>query len=189
MHNCEQYRSIYREADANLHANNFAVSIETAGLGPGRWRRRQLRAIQDLLLWIEEETNGAVPLEAIRDPYGDGVGYHVQFGAPGPWTPVAKSCPGPKRIKQFWDVLVPWMRSNPREEDMLSPKDWDREDWEAIDRHLGPKIARRVWNEPLRVPSQLVGARKRTARLIMYQLMQYGWATRTWQEENEDEPT
>jgi hypothetical protein len=29
------------------------------------------------------------------------------FGAPGPWTPVAKTCPGRARIRQFNEVLLP----------------------------------------------------------------------------------
>jgi hypothetical protein len=44
---------------------------------------------------------------------GAGVGYHTLFGAPGAWTPVAKSCPGPKRKVQFHDWLVPWMKDQP----------------------------------------------------------------------------
>ena len=47
------------------------------------------------------------------------------FGAPGPWTPVAKSCPGPNRIKQFNNILVPWfkMATTPGQEDDMSAQD------------------------------------------------------------------
>ena len=40
-------------------------------------------------------------------PAGSGIGWHVMFGAPGPWTPVAKSCPGPARVAQARDEIIP----------------------------------------------------------------------------------
>lgn len=109
----EQYRSIYFQADANHKANDFAVSIETQGLGAGVWNEKQIAAIKELLLWLNKEAG--IPLRKVDAWNGSGVGYHVQFGAPGQWTPVAKSCPGPERIKQYATVLVPWMDevSNP----------------------------------------------------------------------------
>jgi len=105
----EQYRDIYHQADANHRANDFAVSIETQGYGDGEWTDEQLATIKRLLQWLHDEAG--IPLQRCERWDGGGVGYHVQFGAPGPWTPVAKSCPGPKRIAQFDHVLVPWMKS------------------------------------------------------------------------------
>lgn len=104
----EQYRSIYWQADANLDANDFAVSIETQGYGAGRWNDKQLDSIKRLLLWLHDEAG--IPLRKVRRWNGSGVGYHTLFGSPSHWTPVAKSCPGPDRIRQFDEVLVPWMR-------------------------------------------------------------------------------
>lgn len=104
----EQYRDTDWEADANYKANGFAISIETQGWGNGKWTKRQIRAIKRLLTWLSQTHD--IPLHKIKVWDGSGVGYHVLFGAPGPWTPVAKSCPGPERIKQFNRVLVPWMR-------------------------------------------------------------------------------
>ena len=111
----EQYRDTDYQADANHQANDFAVSIETQGYGDGTWSPAQLAAIKALLKWLHDVHD--IPLEKCEVWDGRGVGYHVQFGAPGPWTPVAKSCPGPKRIQQFHQVLVPWMTalSNPVE--------------------------------------------------------------------------
>jgi hypothetical protein len=103
----EQYRDTDFEADANYRANGFAVSIETQGLASGAWTRNQVRSIKRLLRWLSR-THG-IPLRKVSSSTGSGVGYHVQFGAPGPWTPSAKSCPGPERIAQFEKVLVPWM--------------------------------------------------------------------------------
>lgn len=103
----EQYRSIYREADANYRANPFAVSIETQGFGEGEWTAAQIEGINRILSWLHVETNGAIPLAKCPTWDGAGVGYHIQFGSPGKWTPVAKACPGPSRIRQFHDVIVP----------------------------------------------------------------------------------
>lgn len=105
----EQYRSIYFQADANLKANDFAVSIETQGFGDGEWTPAQLQAIKGLLLWLNREAG--IPLRKIQRWDGSGVGYHTLFGSPSEWTPVAKSCPGPLRIRQFEMVLVPWMNA------------------------------------------------------------------------------
>lgn len=111
----QQYRDTHFEADANLKANSFLgrdgrrygfVSIETQGLDKGEWNEHQLAEIRRLLKWLAETHN--FPLQKCIDPQGPGVGYHTLFGAPGPWTPFAKTCPGPDRVRQFNNVLVPW---------------------------------------------------------------------------------
>lgn len=111
----EQYRDTGWEADANWRGNSFEVdgvlkgyvSIETQGYGNGLWAPEQLASIKELLVWLSEEHD--FPLEVPATPVSPGVGFHTLFGAPGAWTPVAKSCPGPQRIIQFRDDLVPWM--------------------------------------------------------------------------------
>ena len=105
----EQYRDTDWEADANYRANPFAVSIETEGMGEGRWTKAQVESIKALLSWLHAEHG--IPLEVCKTPFGSGVGYHTLFGAPSEWTPVSKSCPGPGRIKQFYAELVPWMNT------------------------------------------------------------------------------
>ncbi len=114
----EQYRDTRYEADANLRANSFKgsdgklygyVSIETWGLDNGTWNPAMLAEIKRLLTWLS--TTHKFPLHKCTTPTDPGVGYHVMFGAPGPWTPVAKTCPGPNRIKQFNDIIVPWMKT------------------------------------------------------------------------------
>lgn len=113
----EQYRDTAYEADANLHANSFSkngklygyVSIETQGFDKGEWNATQLDEIKKLLLWLSHTHN--FPLKRCANPTDPGVGYHVMFGAPGPWTPVAKDCPGPDRVKQYNTILVPWFKN------------------------------------------------------------------------------
>ena len=107
----EQYRDTNFEADANFHANPFAVSIETQGFGDGLWTGPQIAAIKKLLLWLHE--THTIPLVKANAWNGSGVGYHILFDE---WHPVAKSCPGPRRILQFEKSLVPWMKkvTNPK---------------------------------------------------------------------------
>jgi len=111
----EQYRNTDHEADANLNGNSFVkdgkvcglLSVETEGLGDGSWTDEQIESLKKLMLWVHETHN--VPLQVCPTWMGPGFGYHIMFGSPGPWTPSVKSCPGPKRIIQFKNVLTPWM--------------------------------------------------------------------------------
>lgn len=132
----EQYRDTAYEADANYRGNSFVrngktygfISVETQGLAAGEWTSAQLAEIKKFLLWTHK-THG-IPLRRCSAWDQAGVGYHVMFGAPGPWTPVSKSCPGPDRVKQFNNILVPWLAhaTTPVEdEDMpLTEAEWTR---------------------------------------------------------------
>lgn len=108
----ECYRDTFWQADANTDANGFAISIETQGMERGEWTPEQLASIKALILWCHQ-THG-IPLSKVKTWDGSGVGYHTQF--PGRWDKRGASCPGPDRIRQFSNVLVPWM-SNPTEKD------------------------------------------------------------------------
>lgn len=103
----EQYRDTTFEADANHTANSRAISVETQGMEGGEWTPAQVDAIKRLLTWAHHEHG--IPLQVAPRHDAPGIGYHVMFGAPGPWTPVAKSCPGPDRVRQFHRDIVPWM--------------------------------------------------------------------------------
>lgn len=98
-----------READANYRANPFAVSVETEDHGdPDHepWTDAQL----DALTWLGLECrriHPAIKLQRANTWDGAGYGYHTMFGAPSPWTPVSKTCPGRVRIQQFNDILLP----------------------------------------------------------------------------------
>lgn len=127
----QQYRDTAYEADANLKANSFLdtsdvrivrkgyVSIETQGRAAGEWNPHQLDNIKRLLKWLSETHD--FPLRVCTSPASPGIGYHVMFGAPGPWTPRAKVCPGPDRVRQFHDELVPWMARETGTEDEMTP--------------------------------------------------------------------
>jgi len=114
-----QYRDTDYEADANYKANPFATSIETQGYGPGEWTDPQIASIKDLLLWLNK-AHPAIRLQKADAWNGSGVGYHIQFGTPGWWTNVAKSCPGPDRVKQYWNDIVPWLEAGAEQEDDMN---------------------------------------------------------------------
>lgn len=116
----EQYREFDREADAQYKGNSWIgedgrrygfISVETAGLGGGRWNKRQLKAIQDFILWASVEYGFPLQTVKVARPVkvkDGGVSYHTRFDA---WSNVAgKTCPGPKRKRQFRSVLIPWMK-------------------------------------------------------------------------------
>lgn len=108
----EQYRDTDYEADAQALGNSWIasdgkrhgfLSIETEGMGPGKWTPHQIAAIKKLLL--ELAGHYGFPLRKCPGPYEAGVGYHRQFRA---WNPDSHSCPGDGRIRQFHGELMPW---------------------------------------------------------------------------------
>jgi N-acetylmuramoyl-L-alanine amidase len=99
-----------RQADANRLANAYALSIETEDDGNPDiqpWTEEQLRS----LVWLHtklRQVHPTIPNRESRscdDPAGHG--YHTKFGAPSCWTPVAKSCPGTIRKRQWTSILLP----------------------------------------------------------------------------------
>lgn len=105
-----QYRDTDWEADANYRANPFAVSIETQGTGYEEWTPEQIETILRLLHWL----NGvhSIPLRLCDTWNGAGIGWHIQFGSPGMWTPTGKICPGPRRIAQIGTTIIPALRGD-----------------------------------------------------------------------------
>lgn len=102
-----QWMDLGRQADANLNANDFAISIETSDGGdPDRpWSPKQLATLVRLGNWLADHFG--IPRHQCPAWDRSGFGWHVMFGAPGPWTPVAKTCPGPVRIRQLREIVFP----------------------------------------------------------------------------------
>lgn len=108
----EQYMDTERQADANYKANPIAMSVETEDDGDPSipWSDKQVNAIVELCRWAHQ-THG-IPLEKAKTWDGSGLGYHSQF--PDKWTPYkGKTCPGPVRIKQFNEVILPALAGEP----------------------------------------------------------------------------
>lgn len=104
----EQYMDTEVRADANLNANQFAVSIETASSSGATepWTAAQVASIIRLVDWLCT-VHPNIKRQLCDGPYGSGIGWHIMFGTPGPWTPVAKACPGPARIIQTKNIIIP----------------------------------------------------------------------------------
>jgi N-acetyl-anhydromuramyl-L-alanine amidase AmpD len=109
-------------ADANRNANRSAISIETEDRGSGRgewdpdrvwlpWTDAQLSTIVRLLEWCHQAHG--IPMDRCATPTSPGVGYHTMWGAPSPWTPVAKTCPGVARIRQFDTSIQAFLDGRP----------------------------------------------------------------------------
>jgi hypothetical protein len=93
-------------ADANGRANQRGISVETVGTGDEPFTDWQVRELIRLGRWARE-THGILPRIIPSEPEG-GFGWHVMFGAPGPWTSVpGKVCPGGRRIGQLKTVIFP----------------------------------------------------------------------------------
>jgi hypothetical protein len=119
----EQYRDTGIQADAQLDGNRFEfggrsvgfLSVETEGHGAGLWTEEQIATLKRLTRWVLD--NFDVPLRLCPAWNRPGIGYHTMFGSPGHWTPEKKTCPGPDRIKQFEDIIVPWLEAGAPEEE------------------------------------------------------------------------
>jgi hypothetical protein len=128
-----QWMDLDRQADANLNANSFAISVETSDGGdPDRpWSDRQLATLVRLGNWLADHYG--IPRRQCPAWDRSGFGWHVMFGAPGPWTPVAKTCPGPVRIRQLREVVFPAVFAGTQLEDDMPLTDTDLD---AVERRV-----------------------------------------------------
>ena len=152
--NVEQYRDSLREADANYHGNSWIKngkrygfhSVETEGLEKGEWTTAQLIALKQLIRWDAKVHN--FPLQRANAWNGTGVGYHTMWGAPSQWTPHRKTCPGPKRIRQFNSILIPWMTATVKSDKEVS-NEMTPDDWKKMEALIDKKIAdlpQKLWS-------------------------------------------
>lgn len=117
----EQFRDTTRNADANYKGNYWMengeglgyISVETQGYAEGEWTVGVLRELVEFSRWAAD-IHG-FPLERAKTYRSPGLGYHVMFGAGvglNAWSNSrGKVCPGPKRIAQFENVLLPTLRN------------------------------------------------------------------------------
>lgn len=94
------------KADANMIASRRAISVEVVGTADEPYTPAQMVSCIDIARWACTEhpiARRVIPREPLS-----GIGWHVMFGAPGPWTTVSgKECPGPQRILQVKNVIIP----------------------------------------------------------------------------------
>ena len=109
---CLQIMEAYERADANGDSNARAMSVEMVGQAGDPFTAAQLDRLAGIADWACD--NHPIERRRIPAPTQSGIGWHVMFGAPGPWTKVrGKECPGPKRIAQVRDRLIPALVGRP----------------------------------------------------------------------------
>lgn len=94
------------KADANVAANRSGISVEVVGTGDDPYTDWQVSELIRLGRWARA-AHGIKP-QIIPNADGAGFGWHVMFGAPGPWTDVkGKVCPGNRRIDALRSTIFP----------------------------------------------------------------------------------
>lgn len=107
-----QVMPAYARADANGSANRRAISIEVVGTGDEPFTPEQLASVIRICRWACDEH--PIARQRIGQESSSGIGWHVMHGAPGPWTSVkGKVCPGPLRIAQVVNVVIPAVQEQP----------------------------------------------------------------------------
>ena len=121
---CLQVMPASARADANGSANRRAISVEVVGTADEPFTPDQLKTCIAIAQWACQEH----PIERRQIPSESesGIGWHVMFGAPGPWTSVrGKQCPGQRRIVQVAHQIIPAVRPETTRPD--APKQEDDE--------------------------------------------------------------
>lgn len=102
-----QWQGVLWQADAQFEANAWANSIETSDGGIWKpatpeWSDKQVQKLIDIGAWWCKNTGN--PPEIAKSYDGRGLGYHQLFRQ---WNQDSHNCPGPKRVAQFRDLIVP----------------------------------------------------------------------------------
>lgn len=102
-----QYIDTGVRADANVDANNFAISVETASntSGTDPWNDKQVEALIDL--GVHAALHDGIKVQIASSWDGSGFGYHRMFPQ---WSGGGTACPGTKRVQQFHDYIFPEIR-------------------------------------------------------------------------------
>lgn len=90
-------------------------------MAAGEWTPEQLETIERIIRWLSARYGFPLRKVAVMQPDSPahgGIGYHSQFAG---WSNVVgKTCPGPDRIKQLNNVLLPRLQEDP-----VTPADID----------------------------------------------------------------
>jgi hypothetical protein len=115
-----QFIGTETRADANASANGRAISVETASntSSTDPWTAEQVDKLIDLGVWAHRKHG--IPLRICRTATDPGFGWHRLHSA---WSTGGTACPGPKRIEQFKEVVLPGIRARAAGEDDEVTKD------------------------------------------------------------------
>jgi hypothetical protein len=140
-----QWVPLNRTADANFHANPWAVSIETSDNAPGRpedivaWSPKQLATLIRLGNWLADEWG--VPRRQCPAWDASGFGWHSMWGSPSHWTNVAgEVCPGRRRINQLRTVVFPAIFEGTEEDFFMALTDSQQQEIVAAARQINQAV-------------------------------------------------
>lgn len=129
----EQYMDTLRQADGNLDASDFAISVENQDNAASPivpMTAAQLQSNIRLFDWAQKHPDHRIKRQRCDRWDGSGFGYHSMWGAPSHWTNVpGKGCPDPERIRQFNSIMIPTLLGSNSEE-------WPYMDDVAFVRHM-----------------------------------------------------
>lgn len=99
-----QYLDTNVRADANVSANNHAISVESASntSASNRWTDAQVKTLAELMAWAHR-THG-IPARICRNATDPGFGIHRMFAS---WSGGGTNCPGTARAQQFRSEVFP----------------------------------------------------------------------------------
>lgn len=156
-----QYMPFNRVAHANGSGNGFLISFETQSRSTSSllpWSDAQIDTIVDIILFLNKEWG--IRLEFDSNFYSKGITYHsVRIKGNNPVHPTqflsskeggktyssafGKTCPGPKRIQQIFDVILPRLGSESYVESDYVPTVIGRDDAGSYVSDLQDKL--NVW--------------------------------------------
>lgn len=134
-----QFQDLDYTADANYEGSWHVISIETADNAPQRpediepWTHKQFLKIVEIIVELCKLYD--IPPVLIKDtkPGRRGLAYHYQGVPPNlvpggeKWSKAGHVCPGPVRVKQFIDQVIPEVQARLKEQDM--PLNADDKAW------------------------------------------------------------
>lgn len=99
-----QFIGTNTRADANMYANNYAISVETASnlQHTDPWTDEQIETLIKLGVWCHQEHG--IPLHIATSATSGGYGTHRMYSE---WSDGGTACPGNARQGQFEDVIFP----------------------------------------------------------------------------------
>lgn len=174
-------------ADANYHANPFAVSVETWDAGGDvnlAWNPEMLATAARLAAWLCE-THPTIPKRAATSWNGGGIGGHNWF--PAEWAGGPRACPGPNRSAQIRNDIIPHVAQGggwQEDDDMPSIREIEDAAYSAVlnaindSRHRAndraaaarDSLGAIVWGHPLENPEGGDGGSPKAAGVIL------GWS-------------
>lgn len=171
-----QFQDTDFEADANLEGAHHVISIETADNAPKfpedilAWTPKQEEAIVNLIVELCRLYD--IPAELIPDtkPHRRGLAYHAQGCTPNivpggeVWSEKkGKVCPGPARIRQFKNVIIPEVQRRLR---ITTPQGLVDMQW--TDKIPLTSEDARIWNEHGKTDEYKKGTEVTVGQMLRY---------------------